>query len=216
MVWPTFFAEAAARAVALATRTSLGVGGRPEFLFEPQSAEEALEIVQRCRRAGVPLRFLGGGTNLLVEDGVLAGAVMATRRLRALDVHEHAVRAEAGASFPGLVNRAAALQIPRLSGCPGIPGSVGGAVTMNAGGPRACTAEALLAVEGIDARGRPFRVDVTAEAFGYRASPFDGALVTAAWFRRDPSLDQALASATRREAFEEKRRRQPLGQRSAG
>ena len=68
------FADARRRAVLLSARTSLGVGGQPELWFEPNSVEEAAVIVAACRAAGVPLRHLGGGANLLVGDAPLSGA----------------------------------------------------------------------------------------------------------------------------------------------
>ena len=157
MVLPSTFADAATRADRLERRTTLGVGGRPEFLFEPRRVEEAAAIVRSCRRHGVPLRFLGGGSNLLVASEEVEGAVLATRRLVGIEVGADVVRAGAGASFPALARRAAALSIPALSGCSGIPGTVGGAVVMNAGGRFGTIAEALVEVEGIDATGRTFR-----------------------------------------------------------
>ena len=113
-----------------------------------------------CNVAGVPVRFLGGGTNLIVGDGGVAGAVIATRALRGVRVLDDRVHVAAGQSFGGLVRHAARWNIPVLSGCPGIPGSVGGAVVMNAGGRYGATGEALLAVRGIDEKGRLFSRDV--------------------------------------------------------
>ncbi len=142
--------------------------------------------------------------------------MLATRRLGSIEVGADRVRVGGGASFPGLVSRAPALGIPGLSGLPGIPGSVGGAVTMNAGGRHGTVADALLAVEGVDAAGRPFSRDVAPTDFGYRRSPFGGALVTAAIFRRDPGLDAAAERARRLTILAEKQRAQPLGERSSG
>ena len=128
------FDQARARAEVLSGRTSLGVGGRPELFFEPETLEEAARVVAACREAGLPLRHLGGGCNLLAADDVLPGAVLATKRLRGLVVHDDRVEAAAGHPFPDLVRRSVELGIPALPGCPGIPGSVGGVVFMNAGG----------------------------------------------------------------------------------
>ena len=156
------FADARARAASLAERTSFRIGGVPELLFEPTTVEETAEVVVACRRAGVPLRVLGGGCNLLVADGPLGGAVLATTRLRHERVLDDRVEVGAGNSFPGLVSRAAELGIPTLSGCPGIPGQVGGVVAMNAGGRFGYVADALLEVLAVD----------VAEARNWRALHF--------------------------------------------
>jgi UDP-N-acetylenolpyruvoylglucosamine reductase len=210
------FADARARAEALSLRTSLGVGGRPELLFEPRTTDEAAHVVAACRAAGVPLRHLGGGYNLLVGDGRVEGAVLATRFLTGLAVHDDRVEVGAGHSFPDLVRRSIELGIPALSGCPGIPGSVGGCVVMNAGGRFGSVSDALLRVHGVDAAGEPFVREVTRRDFGYRTSPFAGCLVTGAVFLREPGSDRAPRQALYDEAMAWKRRTQPLAARSAG
>ncbi len=213
------FAEAKARSDDLARRTSFRIGGRPEYLFEPQSEEEAGAVVAACRARGVPLRVLGGGCNLLVADGRLEGAVLATTRIRFERVLDDRVEVGAGSSFPSLVSRSADLGIPRLSGCPGIPGSIGGVVRMNAGGKFGCVGDALLEVAGFDEGGAPFRRAIEPDDMGYRKTVFEGMLVTSAAFRRDPSFGPAEREAARRlylEAMAWKRRTQPLSAWSAG
>ncbi len=216
MVLPYGFADAKPNATRLAERTSFRIGGAPEWLFEPETEEEAGEVVLACRRAGVPLRVLGGGCNLLVADGRIEGAVLATGRIRFERVFDDRVEVGAGVPFPGLVARSAELGIPTLSGCPGIPGTVGGAVAMNAGGRFGCVADALLLVRGFDADGKPFSRRIEPGDMGYRSSVFQGSLVTSAAFLRDPALDRAAARNRFSEAAAWKRATQPLSFPSAG
>jgi UDP-N-acetylmuramate dehydrogenase len=217
VVWPRDFGSARERADALAGRTSFRIGGTPEYLFEPATEEEAGEVVRACRARGVPLRVLGGGCNLLVADGPLEGAVLATARLRFERVREDGVEVGAGVSFPGLVARSADLLIPHLSGCPGIPGCVGGVVAMNAGGRFGHVADALIEVAGFDLDGLPFRRRIEPGDMGYRRSTFLGrAVVTSATFRRDPLLDRDAARRRFLEASAWKRATQPLSAASAG
>ena len=216
MVLPDVFAEAQARAVRLARRTSLGVGGRPRWLFEPPDQETCAEVVRLCRAEGVPILVLGGGCNLLAEDGVIEAAVVATRRMRGFEVGPERVRVGAGQGFPDLVRRSIELGIPGLPGCPGIPGSVGGVVFMNAGGRFGSVSDALIAVEGVDAAGEPFARDVAPGELGYRSSPFAGTIVTGAVFRRDPAWTSERGAALFRKAMDWKRATQPLSARSAG
>ncbi|MDJ0973040.1 MAG: UDP-N-acetylmuramate dehydrogenase [Planctomycetota bacterium] len=221
MVLPTVFADAARRAEALGapalgTRTSLRVGGRPDFLFEPETEAEAEAVVRHCRDAGVRLRYLGGGYNLLVRDGPIRGAVLATRRLQFLEITDTQVRVGAGNSFPGLVKTAIELGIPGLPGCPGIPGTVGGVVFMNAGGRFGSVADALVEVTYLDPEGASSRRVIEAGDLGYRTSRFDGCLVTGATFRRDPAFTQEAAQALYDDAMKWKRETQPLSAKSAG
>ncbi len=216
MVLPSVFEPARLSAPPLATRTSLKIGGRPELFFEPETRDEAAEIIRALREQGVPIHFLGGGYNVLVRDGVLPGAVITSRRLTYTRRERDCVVVGAGISFPRLVRNAAAWHIPTISGCPGIPGQVGGVIAMNAGGRFGCVSDALLAVEGVDDEGNPFDVAVDGSAFGYRTSPFLGCFITGATFRRLPSFDESEARARFQEAMAWKRVTQPLNVASAG
>lgn len=216
MVSPADFDAARKRAVTLAERTSLGVGGPAELWFEPATPEEVGAVVSACATRGVPLRVLGGGFNLLVGDTPILGAVLATSRLRGLTVHDDRVEAGAGQSFPDLVRRSIELKIPVLAGCPGIPGNVGGIVFMNAGGRFGWVSQALVEVQGVDAAGQPFRRAVSERDFAYRWSPFSGCVITGAAFRRDPGLDAQVLKTDNLAAWAWKKRTQPLGARSAG
>ena len=210
------FDLARAQACPLGERTSFRIGGAPEWLFEPTTEEEAGEILRRCRLRGVPVRVLGGGYNLLVADGTIPGAVLSTRRLRFERVHDDRLEAGAGTPFSGLVARAADLGIPVISGCPGIPGQVGGVVAMNAGGRYGSVGDALVEVAGFDLEGTPFRRRVVPGDLGYRTSAFHGLVVTSATFLRDPGLDRTAARRVFEEASLWKRTTQPLGAASAG
>lgn len=216
MVLPPDFDAAHERAEALSERTSLGVGGRPRFFFEPESKDACAEVVRRCRAEGVALLVLGGGCNLVVKDGEIDGAVIATRQLKHLRVFDDRVEVGAGYGFPALVRKAIQLGIPGLAGCPGIPGSVGGVVVMNAGGRFGSVADALIEVTGLDPEGNPFRRFIQDGDLGYRSSPFAGYLVTGATFRRDPEQTPARGQALYNKAMAWKRETQPLSARSAG
>jgi UDP-N-acetylenolpyruvoylglucosamine reductase len=217
VVSPNAFADARERSAALGSRTSFRIGGTPELLFEPSTEEEAGEIVAACRRERVPLRILGGGCNLLVADGRLEGAVLATSRIRFERVLDDRVEVGAGNPFPGLVARSADLGIPRLSGCPGIPGSVGGVVAMNAGGRFGSVGDALLEVRGFDLDGKRFVRRVQPGDLGYRSTIFLGTgVVTSAAFLREPGHDVDAARRLFAEAAAWKRATQPLSAASAG
>jgi UDP-N-acetylenolpyruvoylglucosamine reductase len=216
VAWPTAFADARSRAGSVARRTSFRIGGTPEYLFEPRTEEEAGFVLERCRSESIPLRVLGGGCNVLVSDGRLEGGVLWTGNLRFERVLDDRVEVGAGNSFASLVRRAADLGIPAISGCPGIPGSIGGVVSMNAGGRFGSAGDAVVEVAGYDAEGRRFRRVVEPGDMGYRKTAFEGCLVTSAAFRRDAHLDVAAERRRYVEASEWKHRTQPLAAASAG
>ncbi len=153
--WPC----AALSSADLSARTTLKVGGWAEWLLEPATPEELVLAWCAALEAGGPVRLLGGGANLIVDDGELPGVVVSTARLRRsfrmgdrtvgddpfqIDVPPEKTRDQddgeprlvgwAGASMPGLVRAAGELGWSGLEGLVGVPGSLGGGVRMNAGG----------------------------------------------------------------------------------
>jgi UDP-N-acetylmuramate dehydrogenase len=132
------------------------VGGRVQWLLEPRDPEELRSAWAAARERGFVPRLLGGGANLIVDDGELPGVVIATAQLRRLfrpqpdegDAFEQgptsAVAHErerdprlvawCGASLPSLVSAARDLGWSGLEGLAGVPGQLGGGLAMNAGG----------------------------------------------------------------------------------
>lgn len=118
--------------------TSLRVGGRADALVFPQSVEEIGKLVMFFRQSDQPFLVVGNWTNLLVGDGGYRGAVIAMRDICRItwgreDQDRVMVDVQAGVSLSELVSLTAERALAGLSFCAGIPGSVGGAVMMNAG-----------------------------------------------------------------------------------
>src|SRR5579862_1115893 len=117
----------------LAERTSLGIGGSTDLL-EIRSHAALPELVTLLRDARVPYRFLGGGTNLLVPDGELPWIVLQlARREPEVRFEGNFVYADAAADLGRTVTTCAKHDLGGLEGLIGVPGSVGGALRMNAG-----------------------------------------------------------------------------------
>ncbi|MHC4598184.1 MAG: UDP-N-acetylmuramate dehydrogenase [Planctomycetota bacterium] len=202
--------------VTLASMTSFGVGGRADVLYRPARVGDALKILDLAAAGNVRVRILGGGTNLLVDDDGVRGPVLCTRGLREIRRRPgNRIRAEAGAGLARLLRRAAEWGLGGLEHLASIPGTVGGAVRMNAGGPRGDMAGALESVE-VASTGRGFLQLTRAEIpFGYRRSGLGGFLILAATFRLH--ADDPSAIRDRMSGFAEaKRIRLPLDVKSAG
>ena len=125
--------------------TAWKIGGPADALLEPKSIEELIEAVEKTREHGVPVTVLGGGTNVLVLDGGLRGlTIRLAKGLTNVEVSGTSVTADAGVLYPVLANTTAARGLAGLEFATGIPGTVGGAVYMNAGAYGSETREVLV------------------------------------------------------------------------
>jgi UDP-N-acetylmuramate dehydrogenase len=195
----------------LATLTSFRVGGPAELYLAPRSTEDLQAGLNWANERGLPITLLGAGSNLLVSDRGLPGLVVCTRHLKHAQFDESTgqLTAAAGDQIAKLAWQAAERGWTGLEWAVGIPGTVGGAVVMNAGAHNACTAEMLVHT-------RVLAIDGSAEIltpellnFGYRtsalqglthtASPQDIRLVTQATLQLQPGSDpkQVMAETTR-------------------
>jgi UDP-N-acetylmuramate dehydrogenase len=125
--------------------TAWKIGGPADALLEPSNAEELIEAVEKARRHGIPVTILGGGTNVLVLDGGIRGlTIRLARALTNVEVSGTDVVADAGVLYPVLANTTAGKGLAGLEFATGIPGTVGGAVYMNAGAYGSETKEVLV------------------------------------------------------------------------
>ena len=114
--------------------TAWKIGGPADALLEPKSVEELVEATERAREHDVPLTILGGGTNVLIRDGGIRGlTIRLAKSLRNVEIEGTSVTAESGVLYPVLANTTAGRGLAGLEFATGIPGTVGGAVYMNAG-----------------------------------------------------------------------------------
>ena len=124
--------------------TAWKIGGPADALLEPKSVDELIEAVEKAREHGVPVTVLGGGTNVLVRDGGIRGlTIRLAKTLTNVEIEDLRVVAEAGVLYPVLANTTAARGLGGLEFATGIPGTVGGAVYMNAGAYGSETREVL-------------------------------------------------------------------------
>lgn len=124
--------------------TAWKIGGPADALLQPESARELVEAVETARENDVPVTILGGGTNVLVLDGGIRGlTIRLARSLTNIEIEGGTVTADAGVLYPVLANATASKGLEGLEFGTGIPGTVGGAVYMNAGAYGGETREVL-------------------------------------------------------------------------
>jgi UDP-N-acetylmuramate dehydrogenase len=173
----------------MAAHSSFRIGGPADLYVLPGDAVEAAEILRVCVREGVPVFLLGGGTNILVSDRGIRGAVVDLSRLAGVQVEGSLVTARAGTPVSDVAEEACAHGLSGLEFAYSLPGSVGGAVWMNArcyGGEISDALERVDYLEGSDLA--PRRYEKKSADWGYKRSPFqeNRKVVLSASFRLHP------------------------------
>jgi UDP-N-acetylmuramate dehydrogenase len=159
----------------LAPYTTWRIGGPADILATPSDRDDVPIALAWAAERELPWRVLGNGSNLLVRDGGVRGLVLRLRKvLDHVSVSETTIVAEAGAALPAVANLAAQHGLAGLEFGAGVPGTVGGAVVMNAGWHEFETGAAVAAVEFLEADGILVRYAHDACRFGYRRSTFQG------------------------------------------
>ena len=203
----------------LAPLTWLGIGGPTPALLIPERVDQVQPLLKGLHSLGLSPRWLGAGSNLLIDDRGVPEPVVCTTRLRCEPRLQGAdrVRASAGTALPGFTRWLVSHGRCGLEFAEGIPGSVGGAVTMNAGAFEASVGEHTTQVILIHPDGRKQEHDVQPGDFSYRRSVFSsmGALVLEAVFRVKEGNPEELGRTL--ETYRSHRRQtQPLSEESAG
>ncbi len=209
----------------LSMHTSFAVGGPADIVAYPTDREDLVSLLKEIKKRGMKYFILGGGTNLLVRDGGFRGAVIKLERLAAVRIEREyrsvggafaAVYAQAGVPLPKLHFFAAEQGLTGLEFATGIPGTVGGAICMNAGTAAGETGDVIESVTLLSPEGEVITRLRDEMSFGYRSSRIpDGHLVVDAIFilRRD---DKEKIKARIRELLEKRKQGQPLNFPNAG
>jgi UDP-N-acetylmuramate dehydrogenase len=165
--------------------TSWRIGGPADYFIEPAGREELQSVVSFANKWKVPLTVVGNGSNLLVSEKGIRGIVLKIGAgLSRVTIQKNDVVAEAGAKLSALASAARDKGLGGLEFSAGIPGTVGGAVVMNAGANGASIGTLVSEVLLLDLEGRLFRRTGEALNFGYRSSALqrDPAIVVEARF----------------------------------
>lgn len=202
----------------LAPMTTWRIGGPAELLAHPADRDDLVLAVSQANEEGVPWRILGNGSNLLVADEGVRGLVLRLRKTLD-DLHRDGRRLTAGAGLmsPRLASSAAALGLSGIEFLSGIPGTLGGAIIMNAGCHGHEIGDSVEEVEYLEADGTLNRYDRRACRFRYRGSGFRGGagVVLAATLALAPG-DPAEMKKIRAEHAAARRKSQPTALPSCG
>lgn len=160
--------------VSLAAFTTYKIGGPADFLLQPRDDAEFAAAIRWCRMEGLPLTVLGGGSNVLIADAGIAGAVILTDQMRHLEAGPDGIDAGAGAVMDAVCLLAARHGLAGLENFYGMPGTLGGAIYMNARCYERAISEVLVHIRVVDGTGCPDQLAASDGGFAYKTSRFQG------------------------------------------
>ena len=201
---------------ALAPFTWFRVGGPADVVFLPEDAADLSEFLKNLD-PGIPVLTIGVGSNLLVRDGGIEGVVIRLGRNFADVIPRGDARIEAGAAAldANVAKVAAQNGIAGLEFYRGVPGTIGGALTMNAGCYGSETKDILIEAYAITRAGERITISNADMGFRYRHSEPEGVIYTGALFQGTP--DDAAAVTERMEAITARREQtQPIREKTGG
>ncbi|HOQ04941.1 MAG TPA: UDP-N-acetylmuramate dehydrogenase [Anaerohalosphaeraceae bacterium] len=201
----------------LAPYTWYGLGGPADYLVTPQNREQIAEVLRRCRENQLPVRVLGFGSNLLVGDDGVRGAVIRLENPVFCDFKFEGttLRAGAGANLNKLVLESVRKGLAGLEALTGIPGSVGGAVRMNAGGRFGDLGSVVQSVTVMNMDGQIFEKAKPELVFDYRNTNITAKLILEAAIELTESDPESLLQVVK-EVWIYKKNTQPLDTHNAG
>lgn len=202
----------------MSQHTTFRIGGPARWMLRPRDTHQAAAILRLCRERGIVPFFLGNGSNLLVSDKGYNAVVVDTSALDGIEAAgENAVYAESGVLLSRLAAFAADRGLSGLEFSSGIPGSVGGAVRMNAGAYGGEVCQVLERVDYLDEEGLAHTALVGDCGFTYRRSLFCHKpwLITGALFTLKPG-DSTEIRGRMAQLNRQRREKQPLEYPSAG
>lgn len=156
----------------MAKHTTFRVGGPADYFFAPSTADGVKAALDYCKQEKIPYYIIGNGSNLLVSDQGYRGAVIQIfRNLSKVQVEKDTtIRAQAGASMAAVAKMALNSGLTGMECLSGIPGTIGGAVTMNAGAYGGEIKDVLVEVTVIDDQGQISTIPAEKLELGYRTS----------------------------------------------
>ncbi len=193
------------------------IGGRADILAAPATYEELQSVVTYARVNEIPLTVLGNGSNVIIRDGGIRGIVLQTSDLADMGLRDNVLYAQCGAKIIDVSKFAWEKQLAGLEFACGIPGTVGGALYMNAGAYGGEVKDVLQSALAISKAGRMVTLQGDELEWGYRKSVFASGefIVLEARFALQPG-DSAAIKAAMDDLTRQRESKQPLEYPSCG
>lgn len=156
---------------AMSQHTTFKIGGPADYFLMPDKGEDVGRVIKICKEKEIPYFILGNGSNLLVGDGGYRGAVIQIyRNMSSVTVEGNEITAQAGALLSAVAAAAKNASLTGFEFAGGIPGTIGGAVVMNAGAYGGEMKDVLTEVTVMNAEGDIFTLPIEELELGYRTS----------------------------------------------
>lgn len=203
---------------AMSLHTSFKIGGAADIMLYPENEEQLAEILKTVKAENIPAFVLGKGSNLLVSDSGIEGAVISTLSMQKITlIDETTIKAESGATMAALCRAARDNSLTGLEFAYGIPGTVGGALYMNAGAYGGDMSMVVKSAESINSSCENIYRENEEMALGYRTSIYEEneEIITSVTFSLKKGDKEEISTAM--DTFMQKRKNsQPLEYGSAG
>lgn len=201
----------------LANCTWYGLGGEADYFIRPETVKQLQEVVQRCNDNDIGIYVLGFGSNLLIDDKGVRGAVIKldAEQFSRSQFGAEEITAWAGAELSSLVLDCVKKGLSGIESLTGIPGSVGGAVKMNAGGNFGDIGAAVESVTLMDSKGKVFEKSKPELMFDYRSTNITARFILNTRLKLTDS-DPEQIMQTVKEIWIYKKNHQPLSTKNCG
>jgi UDP-N-acetylmuramate dehydrogenase len=201
----------------LKKHTTYGIGGPADLMIFPKSKQDLIKVIEIINKNKIQLTILGSGSNVLVSDNGIRGAVISLKNsLKKIEVDDNILYAECGTMLGKIVKHAVKNNLIGLENLNGVPGTLGGALIMNAGAWGGEISENLIHVEVINSKSEIQKIQKKDLNFSYRQSSFnkDDILLSAKFNLK--KADKDIIKENFIEAQSGRKKSQPLNKRSAG
>lgn len=197
--------------------TTFKIGGEADIFIIPASPAALIYAVKKCNELEIPYFILGNGSNLLVSDGGIEGAVISLSGINGISSDGEKITCGAGAMLSSVCLKALSLSLTGLEFAYGIPGTAGGALYMNAGAYGGQTADVIESAECLTATGEIKTLKKEDMRLGYRSSVFkNGGLIIISLTLALKKGDKTEIKAEMDELLNRRKQKQPLEYPSAG
>ena len=193
------------------------VGGPVDILLIPSKVNQVVETLKICKNENIPYFIIGNGSNLLVKDGGIRGVVIKLSNLLSIEVKDNTIKASSGTLLEDVSKKAVENSLTGFEFACGIPGSVGGAVFMNAGAYDGEIKNVIKEAEVLDIDGNIMVLSKEELELGYRTSKVmkDNLIVLSATFELAKGDKEKIQERVN-ELTEKRESKQPLEYPSAG
>ena len=206
--------------ISLSNFTTWRIGGPAEWIAQPKNNEEIKYLINWINKKKIACNIIGAGSNLLINDQGIKGLSLCMRQFKGIQIDKSTgiIEVLSGEMLPTLARKAAANGLHGLEWAVGIPGTIGGAVVMNAGAQGHCISNYLESITTLSLNGEYKKIEATDLNFGYRYSLLqqEKLIVISARLKLEPGHRESEIRQITNENFNHRLRTQPYKDQSCG